>query len=649
MVQNNKKSRDNSFSSSVTVKGLFTAVIKKVGIDVNTVSFINHCSQIFQSNSAAIGQVIHLDLSHYSKSSVVQNSLQSETDNVSDMMTPFLEVFPTFLFLLSGQLASNKTFSQHAALLRILGVRYLSGTSPQDTSAAEFLLSSISLEDSPQTLHDKAFTEDKKSTYLPYLIRSDLYNFIQTFGFTPTKSKKIAIENHYLSEGIFAVFMKYYFDLLSASPTDAVAEHIHEIFSNFFFAFHFKKKLTPAPEGIEEVIALTKEHPHIKQHHFDLLKVYMPLLIDKKDYGSLNSNQERVLKEKLRSLVELSPVSFNYFFMTIHDSKGKEHVNDLISTLLTTNKDVLYTVQRELPVQHLIRFYNTFLDSLGGSSIQKLMHNLAFENKSRFLELRNELLHKQKRGDLLKLVETVSPTVREKIPPASLPDSLPDPSSSPVMFAEIEEFEEDDAKGHGSPTFQEIEEDENQVVYRKAIQTSVAFDTIDNNGAPTSISMLCEVFLSLPIALEDKLNYLKNHISTKYISQEDNKLIYAEQKSNGLRPRNPIHIVGKDGSILRKNLFDLLKLKKEWPESFTERAILINIGGLEHYISIFDFFTFPLHALAKSQLPERYKHLSQHLAYIRLLNSEGIFSTDNLDRIKQFIKYFHKFVSMVIS
>ncbi|MBF0239829.1 MAG: hypothetical protein HQM12_19180 [SAR324 cluster bacterium] len=742
------------YPSAQIVAKLLEEIQRKIGMDVHSTNLIKMVSLFIRPKSEQIGHVIKLDIAHYFKSPHVQTHF-AQLSQIGDVFDELLNVIPSFLFLISGQLASNQTFQKHSEYIRLLGVRYLVGQEATLSVPARFFISTLSPDDSAGDLHEKAFTEDIHSTYFPYLIRGDLYNFIQTFQFLPGNNKQNILENHYLAEGIFAIFFKYYFDLLAHSTHGGMAENIYEIFSNFFTAFMYKKRISIPPNAMtQDLLHNEKAHPYIKKYHFDMLRNTMPLLITPKEHQSLTNHQLAIFQSRLDTLRQFPPAAFTFLLLTLHDIKGGKAVKYLVDFLLKEEPNLFERLQLEMPVQSLIRLYVNLLDSMDEKFVKRLIQLLAIEKKTRFIELRNELLQRQKNNVLLKLVEDISLSIFDFRPPPKVINDLhlseesrrlkdaqnklealsknPDrkkltqkdieahieeclnrlyetvrkpnamtaaditaylkhvretamaaaaESSEAIDTGFAQNYEQNFINAHptenfreifglpqpevpeGHMTFEEVEADPslqkhpqafrqfkskqverpNIQVYKRAIRTVVNFELSNAKNQKISIPLILERFLTLPIGLKDKLRFLRLHISDKYIPDDIKSVVYAEQQRQGLKPVNPLHVFDKDGQVKPNIVYSLLKLMKEWEGCFIDKVIMVPIAGMNHFVTLFDFLSFPLAPLPDSPLPEKYRHLSQHLKYIKMLIQEGVVKQDQLEKIKQYLHFFPKF------
>ncbi len=225
------------------------------------------------------------------------------------------EIFPTFPLVAATQLKSQSNYVDigQQLLLGVIG-SVVTQYQKQQTHTTLFL-KDINLN---IDLGKEQSARDEEKNYLPRLVLGDLMLITARLNLKTSTQRDEIIEHYYCMQGISQLFLRYYFDLLVAGRSDEIAQHIDNIFFNFFANFHLKEqqywqgyansdRLKAQLLDIIEKNAPATRHPVLRNHCFEQLNSLHPII---HDGGS------RKMRASTKNLLEKQLFEFQSFSLT---------------------------------------------------------------------------------------------------------------------------------------------------------------------------------------------------------------------------------------------------------------------------------------------------------------------------------------------
>lgn len=286
-----------------------------------------------------------INLDRYGQVSDVSNAIGHSKD-FKHSFRVIGEMFPTFPFMVASQLKSQPNFLEIGQQLQISAI----GSVVNSYSEQKKHLTSFINKLDPKIEIFNSHTPGERNNdvgYLPKLVHGDLHLIIKGLQFKPSAQRNEIIEHYYTFLGIGYLFLRYYFDLLCTVDGDIGAQHIDDIFLNFFTSLYFQEekywmgysnheKLKVQLKSIIENDNSATRHPILRKAVFDQVRALMPIIHD----GSgrkISISMKKVLQKQLEHFRGLSLKKISLFLRALVNCKEINYSAYLVNQLAQGN------------------------------------------------------------------------------------------------------------------------------------------------------------------------------------------------------------------------------------------------------------------------------------------------------------------------
>ncbi|MBF0289568.1 MAG: hypothetical protein HQM14_17275 [SAR324 cluster bacterium] len=273
-----------------------------------------------------------------------------------------IQSFPSFLFVIAAQLSAVQKHKLFAETIQIVGVACGSLNHFPNQTGIELFVESIDPEANSEKLAEQLFNDDSTQPHLPKVLFDDLSLIGESFKLNQTNNKQTLIEYRYLVSGFIRIFLKYYFDLLAHAQNDEMAEHIDQIFVDFFkYIKKADEKIWPMIPNfnilevqMNHIVAQNKP-PHFFKKRFEYLETCNPLIRKKDDLS------DSLLQNQLKQWQVFSTKKLLLFLNTVNFCIGRAYAWFLLLQLHQRNTQHFLTLENHISQYN---FGNKYADLL---------------------------------------------------------------------------------------------------------------------------------------------------------------------------------------------------------------------------------------------------------------------------------------------
>ena len=284
--------------------------------------------------------LININVNRYKANLTVAPRLPQNA-GLDKMYQWLFEAFPTFPFVISSQLKSQPT---HLAIGQQLQICQIGSTAIQYHEKMPHIEQFLKQVDASVEITQQVAKGAEEPPYLPRLVYRDLILIAKGLHLQPTAKRPEMIENLYCINGVLQIFLRYYYDLISAAETDEVAEHIHGIFFNFFTNIRLQelqywKNYSSKTKGqIEQIIAKDAHHRHpiLRRPFFEQLQALNPI-IHNGTSRQMTISMKTLLDKQIADFRGFSLKKMGFFLQTLAKCKAPEYPRYLILQVLKEN------------------------------------------------------------------------------------------------------------------------------------------------------------------------------------------------------------------------------------------------------------------------------------------------------------------------
>ncbi|MBF0280596.1 MAG: hypothetical protein HQM13_22570 [SAR324 cluster bacterium] len=302
----------------------------------------------------AAWKLLNINVDRYKQVPSVVSALP-ETRDLNAVYQGINEIFPTFPFVASSQLKSQPSY--FAAGQQIL-IAALGSTVAQYIIQKPKLSLFLKNIDLSVDIGKSSAKGAKDSGYLPKLIHGDLILIAKGLQLKPSQHRYELVESYYSLRGLMQFFLRYYFDLVIESESDEVAQHIDDIFLNFFNNLHLQEnqywksfengqKIKAQVEYTIAKDAPATRHPVLRNPFFDQINALHPIV---HDGGSrkMTLSSKKLLDEQLSAYHSLSQKKAALFLRVLTGSKAPSYPRYLLAQTLKSEPKKLLLIQEAI-------------------------------------------------------------------------------------------------------------------------------------------------------------------------------------------------------------------------------------------------------------------------------------------------------------
>ena len=294
-------------------------------------------------------KLLKINMDRYRMVPIVDSVVPNTPDMVPVYQT-LCDIFPTFPFIISGQLKSQPSSVVMGEEFQIAGIgSSIAQYNSQQTHIGYFLKY---LDLSVDLLKPASMSNDaQKFSYLPKLVKGDLILIAKNLQWQPSQKPFEMIEHHYCMQGLTQIFLRYYFDLIAFAESDEVAQYIDNLFLNFFISLRYQVlqywQNYPNAKKIKARLLHTiakdsplSRHPVLGKPFFDQIEIYNPI-IHHGGARKMTTTMKNLFEQQWETFQSFSLQKKALFLRVLSISKGDSYPRYLFLEIAKTDPNML--------------------------------------------------------------------------------------------------------------------------------------------------------------------------------------------------------------------------------------------------------------------------------------------------------------------
>jgi len=313
-------------------------------------------SEMDQNTLDLLNDLTQFHLNRYSEVPAIKSIIKS-TDDPNVHIKSILDTFPTFFLILSNELNIDPEHFRVSKLMQITGIASNLTRFQENDSLISNFLNCINPKERIELLNRRISDQSPGYSYLPKMVNFDFLIVKKKYNnLMPSEDINELIEIIFCFQGLIQIYLKYYFDLICQAQSDVIALHIDKIFSGLFATLKYQEikywnnytdssKLQTEIQQLIEIDDPENSHPVIRQHIFEGLQEYNPIIKDSRVQYS-DPEIQQYHGQQLEMFLNLSVQKLALILGTVQICKGRSHLVYLLAQILKTNSQKLFLIHK---------------------------------------------------------------------------------------------------------------------------------------------------------------------------------------------------------------------------------------------------------------------------------------------------------------